>query len=247
MSSARRPVQQPARLAFSSVRAARLPEQVARQIQAAIFRGDFVPGQRLPTERELMQQFETSRATVREALRLLEQAGLVDVRPGSGGGSYVAEPTYHLLSASLQRLMLLNQFRVAELHEARLLLEPSIAAVAARAATPQHVNDLEAALAAARRLVEQGEDASPASRRFHFLLAQATGNNLLLMLDQSLLELAAACDAARAWTTKGPWAVLADHAAVLDAVRQHQPAQAEALMREHLRDLLAEPVRPSSG
>jgi DNA-binding FadR family transcriptional regulator len=213
---------------------------VAGQIQEAIYRGDFVPGQRLPTERELLQQFGTSRATVREALRILEQSGLVRVRPGSGGGAYVAEPSHELISDSLRQLMQLNQFRVVELHQARVALEPGIALRAAQTATPEGVALLEEALDSARRLVADGRDASSMSRRFHFLLAQATGNNLLLMLGRSLLELAAAYDAARAWTTKGAQDVLADHAALLDAVRAHQPERARQLMQDHLVGLIAQ-------
>lgn len=227
--------------AFVPVRLARLPEQVAGQVQAAIFRGDYLPGQRLPTERELMHQFGTSRATVREALRILERSGLVRVRPGSGGGAYVEAPSYQLISDSLRQLMHLGQFRLEELHQARLALEPSVAALAAGRAGPQHLAALAEALATARALVEAGENAANASRRFHLLLAQACGNRLLLLLDQALLELAAAHDAARAWTAKGARAVLADHAALLEATRRGEAGRARELMEDHLRGLLAQP------
>lgn len=234
---------------FTSIRALRLPEQVARQIQEAIFRGDFVPGQRLPTERELMQQFQTSRATVREALRILERAALVQVRAGAGGGSYVAEPSYQLISQSLRQLMHLNQFRVAELHQARLLLEPGIAYVAAQAARPEHVGALQEAVEQARDLAAGSQETSSASLRFHLVLAQASGNRLLEMLDLALLELAAACDAARVWTKKGTLEVLSEHQALLEAVRERKADQAQRLMEAHLQGLLSagEDGRPASS
>ncbi|HEX6511658.1 MAG TPA: GntR family transcriptional regulator, partial [Chloroflexota bacterium] len=79
---------------FRSVRTRRVSEQIEQQLAAAIFAGKLKPGDRLPPERELVERFEASRASVREATRALELAGLITIRPGAGGGAYVTTPDF---------------------------------------------------------------------------------------------------------------------------------------------------------
>src|SRR5581483_8960071 len=124
---------------FTSVRSRRVSDQIAEQLQAAIFAGKLKPGDRLPPERELVERFEASRASVREATRALELTGLIAVRPGAGGGAYVTVPNFDLLANALRTMLRANRFDASDLYQARLLLEPGIAEIAARLAEPEDV------------------------------------------------------------------------------------------------------------
>src|SRR5262245_7819270 len=79
---------------FTKVRVGRVSEEVVKQVQEAIFSGELKPGDRLPPERELAEQFGLSRMSVRDALRTLESSGLVKIKVGSSGGAFIREPNF---------------------------------------------------------------------------------------------------------------------------------------------------------
>ena len=113
---------------FTSVRTPRVYEHIVDQIERAIFDGRLDCGDRLPPERELVRQFRASRVAVREALRTLEHRGLIDVRHGSSGGHFVRAVDTGLLRRDFTTLLRLARVSVSQLTEARLLIEPEIAA-----------------------------------------------------------------------------------------------------------------------
>jgi len=220
---------------FRSVRTGRISEQIAEQLQQAIFSGRLKPGDRLPPEREMVERFQASRATVREAVRGLEQAGLIAVRPGAGGGAYVAEPNFDLVANALRTMLLANRFDLAELYQARLLLEPGIAAIAAQLADADDLSLLRAALGEGRERLIRQADTAPASYNFHFLLAKAAKSNLLLMLVSSLLDLVHRADLEGS-TPPRPEVVRA-HENIVRAIERHDGAAARKATEEHLLEL----------
>src|SRR3990172_10571035 len=108
---------------FQSVSTNRVSEEIAGQIKRAILSGKLKPGDKLPTERELVEQFHTSRVSVREAVRSLEHLGLVRIRRGAGGGTYLTGSNHRPVTESFLVRMQLNKGTVDHLTEARLLLE----------------------------------------------------------------------------------------------------------------------------
>src|SRR5512142_1794618 len=108
---------------FRPVRVSRASVDIVRQVQASIADGKFAPGDRLPSEKELSEQFGLSRTTVRDALRILESQGLVSIRVGAGGGTFVASPSDQPLSQVLTNMLQLNGITTAELVEARMVIE----------------------------------------------------------------------------------------------------------------------------
>src|SRR3989442_6634450 len=131
---------------FSSVRTPRVYEHIVRQVERAIFEGRLGTGDRLPPERELVRQFRASRVAVREALRTLEHRGLIEVRHGSSGGHFVRHVDAGLLRRDFTTLLRLARVSVAHLLEARLLIEPEIARLAAHRATDADLKALGTAL-----------------------------------------------------------------------------------------------------
>src|SRR6266852_2182626 len=131
---------------FSPIRPTRASSDVIAQIRRAIMNGQYRPGDRLPTEREMAQQFGVSRVTVRDALRALEANGLVRVKVGGQGGPYVAEPDIALPRDSIGTHLHVCGTTFEELAEARLALETPAAQLAAQRATPADLADLKAAI-----------------------------------------------------------------------------------------------------
>jgi GntR family transcriptional repressor for pyruvate dehydrogenase complex len=219
------------------VRTGRISEQIAQQLQAAIFAGQLKPGDRLPPERELVERFEASRTSVREAMRTLELAGLISVRAGAHGGAYVTAPNFELVARALQTMLHAGTFDLMELYQARLLLEPGIAEIAAREADPEDVALLRASLAQGRERMAQRADTAPASYNFHFLLAKAAKSQLLLMLVSSLLDLVHQSDRESATIRRPSPAILRAHEAIVSAIERHDPTAAREATIDHLLNL----------
>jgi DNA-binding FadR family transcriptional regulator len=219
---------------FASIRMPRLSDQVVEQIQAAIFARQWKPGDKLPSEKELAEQFGTSRATIREAIRVLELAGLLRTRPGFNGGPFVVEPTYQLIGNSLRSLLRMNKFDLTELFDVRLVIEPRVAELAASHATEEDLQALADNLEEEAALVRSGHEASVRHTRFHFLLARASQSNLLAILISAILDLMTTFDASHPTTVAGSARVVADHRRVLEALRARDPERARALMQQHL-------------
>ncbi|HLH22340.1 MAG TPA: FadR/GntR family transcriptional regulator [Chloroflexota bacterium] len=219
---------------FPSLRSARLSDQVVERIQAAIFAQQWKPGDKLPSEKELAEQFGTSRATIREAIRVLELAGLVKTRPGYNGGPFVVEPTYQLIGNSLRSLLRMNKFDLTELFDVRLVIEPRVAELAATHADARDREELAASLREEEAVVRSGHEASVHHTRFHFLLARASKSSLLAILISAILDLMTTFDASHPTTVAGSAQVVREHAALLAAIEARDPVGARTLMHEHL-------------
>src|SRR5437899_11653067 len=123
------------------IKSTRIYEEIVRQVKQLIAEGRFKSGDRLPPERELAEKFVVSRTSVREALRALESLGLIAIRPGEG--TFVREVSIDALVGPLALMMTSQREAIAELFEARRVLEPATAALGARRATPDEVQDME--------------------------------------------------------------------------------------------------------
>src|SRR5579875_15626 len=117
---------------FKPVRRMRAYEAVVEQVSMAIRTGDLMPGDRLPSERELMKQFELSRSTIREALRVLESKGLVRSRPADQRGVEVLAFSTCALSQSIESLVQFERLTLSDLVFFRMLVEGTLAGLAAR-------------------------------------------------------------------------------------------------------------------
>ena len=141
---------------FQKAKQGRVFEDVVDQIQEAIIRGHLKAGTRLPAERELKDMFEASRGTLREALRVLEQRGLISIKTGVKGGAVVNEPTTHQVSESLDLLLRLQRVSLRDLAEFREGVEGIVAGLAVERATPDDVLLLENLLKEAKAQLDRG-------------------------------------------------------------------------------------------
>jgi DNA-binding FadR family transcriptional regulator len=226
---------------FQSIEPRRLYRQIADQIRDLIRTGEFVPGERLPPERDLAKQLGVSRPSVREALIALEVEGLVEVRIGSG--IYVLGPGVRAESEeSPQDAARAHEVHAAagpfELMRARYTIESECAALAAKSATKTQLAAIEEALEQMQRDFEHEKQPLASDRIFHLRIAEATGNGALVAVVKMLWEermgplyqrLEHHYDTPALWT-----AAMAEHRAVLKAIAEHDVGSARAAMQRHL-------------
>jgi DNA-binding FadR family transcriptional regulator len=165
---------------FQQVKQNRVFQDVVAQIQEAILQGKIMPGSRLPAERELTDIFKASRGTLREALRVLEQKGLISIKTGVKGGAVVNTPTTHPVSESLDLLIRYQRVSLRDLAEFREGVEGMVAAMAAKRASKEDLQSLKGLLKEAGVCLKQGTPGWEAfiriDNQIHMALAKMAGN-----------------------------------------------------------------------
>jgi GntR family transcriptional repressor for pyruvate dehydrogenase complex len=167
---------------FQKAKQSRIFQDVIQQIEEAILQGKLKAGDRLPPERELKDIFQTSRGTLREALRVLEQKGLIAIKTGVNGGSVVKEVTTHQVSESLALLIRYQKIPLSELAEFREGVEGIVAGLAAGRAELKDIDRLKSLLEDAHRHLESGvsgwDDFIEVDNSLHMALAYIAGNQV---------------------------------------------------------------------
>src|SRR5579863_552139 len=143
------------------VRAPKTSELIAAQLRRQIVRGAVKPGEKLPPETQLMEQFGVSRPTIREAFRILETERLIVVRPGSRGGAQVVAPDLSVAARWVGLLLQLQGATIDDVYEARKVAEPVCAAMLARVRTEQDLADLAAVVDRIEAAIEDTDGPAP--------------------------------------------------------------------------------------
>lgn len=175
---------------FHAAKQNRIFQDVVDQIQETILSGQLRPGDTLPAERELKEMLQVSRGTLREALRVLEQKGLISIKLGVGGGAVVKGPSFDQVGESLAMLIRLQKISLNHLAEFRKGVEGDIAALAAQRATPDDLRQLFDLLDQAESHAQSGAEASVDFMRLdkaiHLSLARMTGNPVFVSLHHTV-------------------------------------------------------------
>jgi GntR family transcriptional repressor for pyruvate dehydrogenase complex len=222
-------------LDLTTVRRKRVFEDVARQVQKLIVDGVLKPGDLLPPERQLAERFGVSRNSVRDAIRVLELTGLVVARHGEG--NVVADVSVDTLVAPIALLLLRKRKLVGELLDVRKMLEPGLAARAAANATEEQIARLEAILRRQRAKALRGEATIDEDSQFHYAIALAAQNTVVLKLLDVLMDLLRETRNRSLQVEGRLERSLAGHRRVLDAIKRHDPAGAERAVRQHLEEI----------
>ena len=217
---------------MAEVKATKLYEDIAARMIAQIHDGTLQPGDRLPPERSLAEEYGVSRTAIREALRSMEMMGCVESRVGEG--TFIKSPSLQNIVDPFSMVLTQNRQLGSELIEVRLILETEVAALAARRRTEEQLADLEQTIDDMRADVEAGGMGVEADGAFHAILAEAAGNEALhVMLDMCEGMLSRTRPITQA--LKGvPRMALKDHAAICEAIRMSDEKAARRLMRTHL-------------
>lgn len=177
-------------LGFAPIAPQRAFEEIAAQIRALVAGGKLKPGDRLPAERELSTRFNVSRNTLREALRSLELAGMIELRKGASGGAFVLPGSSGVVVGGMRDLYHLGAITPQHLTEARIWLSEIVVRVACERATEEDLAALEANVEAAAKAHKAGvfPEHSRLHREFHNLLAAATHNPIIQVTMEGVTE-----------------------------------------------------------
>ncbi len=173
---------------YQPIQSSRLYEKIVQQIEERILKGDIKPGEKLPSEHDLAEQFGVSRTAIREAIKALRAKGLVEVQLGRG--TFVKDgPSQHLRTPLGQVFKIDKESRIQNLVEIREILEPRIAALAAERADQEDIQGMQSAVVAMEEAMDDVETFVDADLNFHHALAMATKNPLVTQLLTPIVDM----------------------------------------------------------
>ena len=221
------------------VKRRRLHEPVAEQIRQAIFRGSIRAGHKLPPEREMAEHFQTSRVTLKEALRALEKEGLIMIRRGGRGGAFVADfdNALNALADLLSTVVKLGSAKSANLTEMRSIFEPEITRLATLRATPEDISAIEAVLIAQEKELESGELSRKLDMWFHRCIAEAAHNPVMNIVVNAVNQSTRDPILRSKQTVEMRTRVVTSHRDIFQAVRSGNSEHAKRVMTSHLVDV----------
>jgi GntR family transcriptional repressor for pyruvate dehydrogenase complex len=210
-------------------------------------KGTIKPGEKLPTEKELSNQFDVSVVTVREALRGLEVAGLIEKKRGKGGGIYVTEINNDSVKEALHTFLKRRDFSSHHLAEVRLTIEPTIVRIASTQITADELASLENNLITCEEKIERSKPAiqlkdyhfiGEKNLEFHRLIGEATHNPVFVLTMDYILDFIS--DFKKSYFTPDIQLctkVIDDHRDIFTSLKEGKTTEAEAKMLSHLKYL----------
>ena len=220
---------------FKPIKKTRVYEEIVFKIKDMLEKGRLKSGDQLPGERELSEVFQVSRSSVREALRTLETQGFLESRQGDG--TYIASKPVESLVSPLASAIFSEKDSQMELFEMRRLIEPRLAHLAAERATQEEIAMMEQALVLQEEAVARGETGTDVDKSFHYIMAKATKNKVLLRLTDSMRDLLAESRDKYLQVEGRPDKSILRHRQVLDAIKARDGELAAQVMLEHVVDI----------
>jgi DNA-binding FadR family transcriptional regulator len=219
---------------------------VADALQERILAAEFVPGDFLPPVDELMDEFDVSRPTLREALNLLESAGFVRLKRGPGGGTVVRTPDQSEVVRALDALLRYDGTTPFHIMEVRLVLEPAAARMAALRGTEEELEQLAASLERQQLDAVMNEPRLWFAEKleFHSVLARMSRNPVISVLTDSLRELVIQANLEANYTLEARQLAVEHEQQILKHLRARNSKAAEAAVRRHLEQSYLLPDTP---
>jgi len=221
---------------FRPVKTKKVYEEIIGQIKKLIVDGKLQPGDKLLSERELSEKLNVSRASVREAFSALEMMGIIAIRPGEG--SFVRQVSFEGMLEPLSFILQMEIDDIMQLLEVRKILEVETAALAALRATPADLEAIHKSLVSMMEELRQGEIGDIADASFHFSVAKAANNPILIKVMNTISDLmnkSFRSSRQKLFLIENMPAVLYNaHAEIFEAISDRNPSLARLRMREHL-------------
>ena len=220
---------------LKAIKKKRVYEDIVQQIHHLIQKGKFNQGDQLPTERELVDTFKVSRASVREAIRYLESMKLVESRQGNG--TYVIASSEEALVQPLASTLFLEKDHLMDIFFIRKIIEPQVAQLAAEKATASEMNELEEILQEQAKNLAEGLNLTKTDSEFHNLLIQTAKNRVLERLLLAILDLLEQTREKNLQVEGRAQKSLKGHQEILSAIKSRNPVAALQAMRRHLEEV----------
>ncbi|HEY4769766.1 MAG TPA: FadR/GntR family transcriptional regulator [Myxococcales bacterium] len=220
---------------FETVRKVRRYEQVAEQIRRLISDGALKAGDLLPPERELVEKLGVGRSSIRDAVRTLEVMGILE--PRQGHGTVVRDLSADALVVPLSLVLTRKRELVTELLDVRRMIEPGLAARAAKNATAEELAHMAAILERHEAKLRRGEEAMDEDSDFHYAIALAARNSVVLRVLDVLMDLLRESRSRSLQVPGRPQRSFDGHRRILRALQKRDAKAAEAAVRRHLKEI----------
>jgi len=207
---------------------------LASKLQQAIARGQFKIGNSLPSERELMIQFQVSRTTVREALRMLSAKGMIEVKRGRKGGSFITKPSHGSVVQSLDLFIRGQNIRYIDLLFVREAIEPAAAAQAAMCRTEEKLEQLRLLCLECESNFGDVQQFVDTNVKWHLAVAEASNNPLFVAFLSAISNTLHASTNLAEFDIKTRKTVVGVHWQIFEAIRVGDPEAARRRMMRHL-------------
>lgn len=224
---------------FTPVKTKRLYEEIVDQIKQLITGGELKPGDKLLSERELADKLQVSRVSVREAIRALEMLGFIEIRQGEG--TFVRDVAADDVIRPLAMFLAVERGSLLDMFEVRRIFETATAGLAAERATDDEVAQIGLLLEKMKDRIEHGdsEKGEEYDAAYHYAVAEATHNNLLIKLLRTVHEewsraVSAGSQQLLLDRANNAPRIIEQHTRVYEAIRAHDPATASQAMLEHV-------------
>lgn len=220
---------------FEAVKSNRISQNIVEQIRSAILDGDIKIGDQLPPEKDFAKHFGVSKSSLREAYRVLEAYGLLEIRQGMAGGAFVKEVDVKTVKDSLSNYFFFQNPGLKDYTQIRNFIEPQVVRICAEKATPEDIEYLENNI---RLMEEEGEDfISDLDTAFHKKLVDITGNIIISLVVESVQT--ALINIKRIVHTDENFLhmVCKGHEEIVTAIRKRDPEMASQAMLEHIYDV----------
>jgi DNA-binding FadR family transcriptional regulator len=224
---------------FKAIPTNRISKVVADQIRDAVFQKRLKPGDRLPPERKLMEEFEVSRVTIREALRSLEHFGIIEIKRGFEGGAFIKDPSTKFVNNYLQDIFSLGKIKVCHLTEARFSVEPSSVKLACERMTEGFLKQIELNIKETKECLDKGNknDARLLNLEFHRKIAQASENPVIFFMIDSIMDIMENNISSIPLLGKPVARSLKFHEEIYFAIRDRNAKGAHDLMQDHIMNI----------
>jgi GntR family transcriptional repressor for pyruvate dehydrogenase complex len=220
---------------FKPIKQFRISEEVLSQLKESILLGKFKSGEKLPSERELTEDFQVSRGVIREAIRALEMTGFVELRQGPTGGAYVTDLSFDHVGNAFLDLFLANKVSIPELANVRYFIEPEVARLAALNATDEDKNRLIEASKAEFETPVTSKDRINQFQKVHHIIAEACQNHFYEAISKSMLGLTFEVVEA-VEPDHDPLHGPGEHNQLIDAIKNGDAEAASSAMKRHMKN-----------
>lgn len=219
---------------MTPIKRSRLSEQVFERIKEVIKNGTYKPGEKLPNERDLAEQLQVSRASVREALLTLSNMGLIESKVGIGGGTYVKELTVEGIIDPFSEMLGSGDRIILEMIDFRLVIETEYARIAAKCRTEEDLHAINESLKLMEEEIERGGIGLQGDNDFHRAVAMATHNSVFLKMLKVSKSLLSKTRETTLSIQGQPKLSVYDHRIIYEAIKESNPDEAAKRMHEHL-------------
>jgi len=222
---------------FKTAKFSRISENIVQQIRQAILQGKLKPGDRLPSEKELAEDFGVSKASLREAFRALEALGLLEVRQGVSGGAFIRQVDEKTARDALTNYLYFHNPSIAELSQVRCIIEPELAEIAALAASEEELEQLEEGHQELKASLSEDEFNHGVEIDFHRRIAIIANNPFICLIMDAVRDMLVGIKDLLQTDRDFSEKVYLAHERILTALRERDPKKARIEMFRHVKEV----------